>query len=79
MEYLQVVSTWFGAFVINNLFPKFFGKIIEPESDLSSFIGAFLAITIIFLVLFFVVYVDNKIQIDSCLDSSGRWNYEQKV
>ncbi len=78
MEYLQAVSTWLGSFVIN-LLPKSFGKIIEPESDLSSFLGAFIAIAIVFGVLFFVVLVDNQLKIDKCLDSLGKWNNEQKI
>ncbi|MCP3853011.1 MAG: hypothetical protein GY694_22700 [Gammaproteobacteria bacterium] len=79
MEYLQAVSTWLGAFVINHLLPKSFRSIIEPESDLSSFIGAFVAVLLIFCILFVVVYLDNQLQIDSCLDSSGRWNYDINI
>ena len=52
MEYLLDTSKWLGSFVINNIMPKSFKNIIEPGSDLSTALGAFIIAALIAIIVF---------------------------
>ena len=52
MEFLLDTSKWLGSFVINNILPKSFKSIIEPDSDLSTALGAFIIAGLIAIIAF---------------------------
>jgi len=54
MDILLDISKWLGSSIINNILPMSFKKFIEPGSDLSTALGAFMIAAVIALVAFLI-------------------------
>jgi hypothetical protein len=80
-SYLGLVHfiEWSEKWIHKYLLPKSWQMEIADNSDLMHAIAIIFWVVIVVIVIFVVMQFFEFLQIDSCLDSGGRWNYEKEV